>query len=803
MGNLRSRSCRLGLAIISLLAIGGCGGHKPAGPSPFISRINLSPSTNLSVQLGNVISFSASAQNAAGTSISATFTFTSSDTSILNIAPNGAACAGRWNALFTTCTPGGSGAVQVTATASGISSAPTWVFVHPPIDNITVVGVLLDNQPIQEPCLSQGQTMTVEAHAFSQGSDITASVGPFTWTANNSSVVTLTPLINSAYNFATNQATAKANTPGLTQIFASATGVSSSSFRQPQISDQTGTAIPVVFDFFETCPIQNITLELGRAGSRQTSFAVNKGISQTIVATVTDVMGNSSLSNSNNGIILSKIPLTWTATQPTVIPTGTACQLSCTSSPLTPGSGAITATCAPPSCNVGYPQSPAVLSSPQCAQYFPPSCEQYIPLPVFATTAISGVSAGAPGVHTILAASKGCAEVSPVICSTGIYGFSSTKAATGVANAMPVAGNSFLYNLAGDKLYMGSAFGAQLINPANLGTTTGAFTPLGTVTGRVLAVSNNGLISIFSDTTHSPNQVYVVDATNTTSPAITALDIAGASAAAFSPDGLKTFIFGYDPNGTPNLYVRSSLQAMQVIPLPPQTSVNSIVFSTNGAFAYVAQASLAGGGPAVSVYQTCDNQLYTDTISGLHAIPLAAPPIKFRALSDGKHFVALESDGTLEYITASITGIPPATLTQPATSLCPMLVGHTAPQKVDFGQGSIQPIDFFTSADGTLLYLVASDRNSILVHDFAGGGVSGIQLVGSGNPTPISAQITPDGTQILVAGSDGLLHEISTQLGGSDMFQLSFPDLSNFSNSFCTVTPPSGPCVLDSVLPRP
>ena len=36
-------------------------------------------------------------------------TYSSSDTAILNIAPNGVACAGHWDVAFTTCTPGGTG----------------------------------------------------------------------------------------------------------------------------------------------------------------------------------------------------------------------------------------------------------------------------------------------------------------------------------------------------------------------------------------------------------------------------------------------------------------------------------------------------------------------------------------------------------------------------------------------------------------------------------------------------------------------------------------------------------------------
>ena len=815
MRRFRSRGLGWMAAIISLWSVGGCGGHPPSGQSPFVAKVNLSPSGNSSIQTGNFINFSASATNAAGNSVNTAFTFSSSDTSILNIAPNGAGCAGRWDAAFTVCNPGATGVVQVTASAQNASSAPTYVFVHPPIDNIVVKGVLLDSIPIQEPCLTQGQTMTVEAHAFSQGTDITASVGPFNFSANNSSVVSFTPIVNSAYNFATNQATAKAVNPGMTFIYASASGVFSNSFQQPALVPSP----PVVFDFFETCPIQNIALELGHAGSLQTHFSVSKGTSETVIATVTDVLGNSSLSNPTNGIVLSKIPLTWTASQPGSVSVGSGCQLSCTVSTPLPGAGSVTASCSPPTCNVGFPEVPAAFSPaslPACAQYVHSllpqvtSCEQFIPLPVYAsplpsqtTAAISGVVSGASSPNVILATSLDCAVEPPASCTTGIYAFSTARAATGTATAMPVAPNSLLPTLAGDKFYVGSDFGAQLLNPTNLGTQTGAFTALGTVTGKVLAVAPNGTLAIFSDTLHTPNQVYVVNAGNPTTPSVTALNISESSTAAFSRDSLKAFIFGLDSNGNPNLYVYSAVQALQVIPLPPKTSVNSIVFSTNGAFAYVVQPALGGGSPAVSVYNTCDNQLYTDTLTGLHEIPLALPPIAFKALPDGVHFIALESDGTLESFSASITGIPAATMTQPATQLCSMAVGHTAPQKINLGQGTIQPLDFFASADSTLLYVVARDRGSILVYNFSTGGISGIQLIGSNNPTPVSADMTVDTGTIMVAGSDGMVHQVSTSSGGIDQAQFAFPNLANYSNPFCTFSPASGVCTFDYVAAKP
>ena len=136
-----------------------------------------------------------------------------------------------------------------------------------------------------------------------------------------------------------------------------------------------------------------------------------------------------------------------------------------------------------------------------------------------------------------------------------------------------------------------------------------------------------------------------------------------------------------------------------------------------------------------------------------------------------------------------------------------MTVTHTI-EPINLNQGVIHPFTFFVSADGTLLYIVASDRGSILVYDLSLGTVTGgIELVGSSNGngtvTPIAADISADSDTIMVVGSDGLLHQISTGLGGSDLFQINFPFLANYSNSFCTFTPAQGPCTLDFVAVKP
>src|SRR3984885_2255848 len=833
MSNSRWNLLRWMVAILSLGSLGGCGKSTKAGAPLLPARVTLTPSSNTSVNLGTTFTFTASAQTAAGTTIATTFTYTSSDSSVLNVAPNGVACAGHWDVAFTTCTPGGTGVVQVTAFALGQSSVPTYVFVHPVVDSITVIGILLTGVPIQEPCLSQGQSMTLEAHAFSQGSDITSAVGPFTWSAQYPSVVNLVGIVNTAFNFPTNQATAVASTPGMTQISASASGVSSSTFQQPQYQNSQGTS--PVLDFFETCPIQSINLEVGLPGSQQTgqtTFVSSKGAtSQTATAVLTDVMGNTSLPNTNNGPILSKVPLTWSASQPGVVGAATACLQSCALSTPLPGAGSVTASCSPPTCNIGYPFVPPSLSTPAavsaCTQFFHAqfpqliSCQQLIPVPVYATPyapvssgtppvsdgAISGLITGATPTVSLLATSTGCENVSPTTCSSAVYSLSTAKASPGAANFLPTPPTSLLFDPPGDKAYMGSNYGALVINPANFGTSNSPFIGLGSVTGNILATSNNGNAGVFSDTLHTPNQVYIVNAANANSLSASALNISQAVAAAVSPDGLKTFIFG---NGGSSLYIYSPIQALQgPIALAGPVNAHGVAFSSNSAFAFVAEAAANASPANVTAFNTCNNQLSTAPV------PLPANPLFLKALPgvhlegrdsygyaipDGQHVFVLDATG-LDILTSTIS--PPVSGTA-----CPQILtfvsndpARTA-QRIELGQGTLQPLNFFASADGSQLYIAAAGNSSILVYDFAAGSVSsGIEL--TGNATIVSADISPDGGTILVGGSDGLLHEVSTGLGGSDQIQLSFPNLPDYLNAFCAITVTQTPCTLNLVVAKP
>ena len=835
MGRFRSLGLRLAVAVLSISAITGCGGGSHPGPPLFPGHINLTPSATVSLTVGSTLGFVATAQTASGTNLATTITYTSSDPSILNLAPNGVACAGHWDAAFTTCSPGATGLVTVTASALGGSSVPTSVFVHPQIDNIAVVGVLQNGATVQEPCLSESQSMTVEAHAYSHGTDITSSVGPFTWSANNSSVVTLTPLINSSFNFPTNQATATANAPGITYIYASANGASSNSFQQPQLTNPQGAPSPVL-DFFATCPIQNIALELGAAGSAQTSFSVAKGSgssSQTVVATVTDIMGYNSLPRTDGGLVLSKVPLTWTSSQPGPIsvPT-TGCVQSCALSLANPGSATITASCSPPTCNVGFPLVPASLSTStqitDCTNFFQAiypgflGCQALIPTPVYSssvfmdpssnppvqqllppTGAISGVVTGSTSLPAVFSSSIGCAHELPSSCNT--FGYNVTTASSaGNATQFPVSPNSFVSDPTGNRVWMGSDFGAEIVTPSAFGSANSAFTSLGTVTGNVLASSLGGTLAAFSDTNHVPNQVYIVNANTPSSPA--SLMIPSATLAAFTPDTLKTYIVGNPTQGgTPgtSLYIYSALQALQG-PITLTGPAGAIAFSPNSAFTFIAET---GTSRNLTAYANCINPALAPILPA-DTMTLPADPILMKVMPalppgsrdssgvtipTGIHILILDSTG-FDVITSTVS--PPAT----AGTLCPEVIQLGFPthvlQRLELGQGALNPLNFFFSADNTLLYVVNSTSSSIIVYSLINGAVvGGIPL--QNNAIPLTADISPDGGTIVIAGSDGLLHEVSTAVGGSDAAPISFPNAPNSLNPFCSFTPTAGPCALN------
>jgi hypothetical protein len=378
-----------------------------------------------------------------------------------------------------------------------------------------------------------------------------------------------------------------------------------------------------------------------------------------------------------------------------------------------------------------------------------------------------------------------------------------------------------MFDPAGDRAYMGSEYGAVTLNPASLGGTSSAFTPLaapgtelGVITGRVIGVSQNGTMAIFSDTVSTPNQVYVASVTSTTStsssssssssPTTTTtsanvpLNINNATTARFSPDGLKAFILA---NGGNSLYVYSTLQNL-LAPIPLPAPATSIVFNSSGTF-----AMLSGGiSPSIypgtfSIYNTCDNSSVTLTPPATPTL-LPSPPMFLTLVPGGivptsstgaipsplvttglDFFFGVDSTG-IDIIATNTSNPAPGSLCPQAVALANSAAAPTTPIMfhINIGQGTFQPLNFFISPDSTLAYIVASDRSGILVYNFTTRATSNIALLN--NATPVTASMSADGSLIYVAGSDGLLHVLNTY-AAFDVYQISFPPLANSTNSFC------------------
>jgi hypothetical protein len=309
------------VALLLLLLAGlGCGSSSPVNTTSFAvpASVTLSPGPYVSMEIGTFQSFLASALTSTKTTIAEPVSYQSSNTAVLTVANNGLACAGSWNSLSNpqVCTPGPTGISVVTATAQGVSSPSTTVYVHQHIDKVLVSLFVPPNlPPPTNPCYSVNQTSIYQANAFSRGVDITNTVGVFEW---QTLVPTVATLSTTAFGLLQGQVLVTARLPGLTPLFASI---------------GNNTSLPLSFT---TCPVQSITL----------AVTTSTDNSKTITPTVLDTLGTT----------ITGIPLTWSSSEPASVSVSTGGGATGTS---TGGTATIIASCTPPACNVGfYPSLP-------------------------------------------------------------------------------------------------------------------------------------------------------------------------------------------------------------------------------------------------------------------------------------------------------------------------------------------------------------------------------------------------------------------------------------------------------------
>src|SRR5207253_6682137 len=121
------------------------------------------------------------------------------------------------------------------------------------------------------------------ARAFSNGAEITNTVGSFNFSQNNPTVAKISTTDSTLNNNNGNQITQArftAATPGRTQIFASLSGVSS---LPAPIPDHSGQMHP----YFETCLVPSITLQLVNSPPNTAFSVVSGACRSTITQTIT------------------------------------------------------------------------------------------------------------------------------------------------------------------------------------------------------------------------------------------------------------------------------------------------------------------------------------------------------------------------------------------------------------------------------------------------------------------------------------------------------------------------------------
>jgi hypothetical protein len=773
-----SRVLLLIFMIAFAIALTSCLGKSSANPgNSGVLSVTLSPSSTFSLETGATQVFSASGRNANGTVVTGGIQFlvasgSSNSAAPLSVAANGAACAGTWDTTATRCSPGTSGIAIVTAVINGVSSPPTTVYVHRPVSSIAVTQA--ESIPPQFDCFSQGQTWQFQGIAYdSNDADITNTVGPMNWSFGNPGVLTFDTGVTTLQP---NQVQVTAKSPGITKLFASVGGA---------------TSVPYPYT---TCLVSYIRLQIGGQGQAGNSATVTTGSSVNVTATVVDTLNK----------IVSNPPLTWSTTNPEVAAFSTTTNTAGSNSAgarNNAGAATLFASCIPPSCNIGIQPGLPIYASDGAL----PNGENG-----FGTISVNVISSSTPPTNTAWAATTGCGGQPG--CSSAMFSVAPGVNPIGSIINVPRTPNSMMFNhLSAARLYMGSDQGLMFVdvdasNPS-ISVVSSASTPCNvSLCGKVLTISNDGKLVVISDTVSTPSQVYIYNSGSaTTAPIDLIIPGETATAAAFSPDQLKLFIL----TNTGKMYVYSTVDALTSVPLA--TTATDVKFSADGSFAYV------GGAPSaktISAFATCDNQPTHANASispNFDFVTTPGPPLQIFPSPDAHHVLALDPP-FVDVFTTSDTLLPlpyNQFACNAAVNIDPMVNFPQFAQSFNLGQGTFTPIDAQLIGNGTEMIIVGRKLPAVLIFNVANGTTTSIPLVG--NPDPLSASASIDGSQVYIAACDqyaadgitcsaGSVHIVST-ISQGDLQQVPYVNINQNNNpNMCSGLGPNAPVCLPNLI---
>ena len=540
-------------------------------------------------EIGQVNTPSATDCKGNASSISA-YTYGTTDMTIADVQPtSGRVCAGTWNrntgggiADYTVCNPTSkSGTAYISASASGVTSNPLPIFVHPVVTSVVLgspttncttdpttqccplatVGAIVATPYAANSCLSQGATGQLVARVFSgtgtAQTNISCLTGHLSYTAQNASIVTVDP-----------NGVATATLPGSTLITANVSNASSSA------------------GFFSTCPPVSITLTAPGVAGTLNPVVVNQNNTQPLVATAVDA----------NGVTLTGLTLEYISTSPATIPAAS------TVIPSYAGAASISALCQPPACN-------------------PSSYNQIGLFGNGKPVSSNALNLSSPGINSTILymASTGSQYVVPMDFTT---------TSLGAPFRLPFVPNSMVITVDGSTIFMGSS--TELMVLSAVSTLTLAREDL-TSSGTVLSVSPDGSTVVISDPVR---QIITLEAS--TGAVITTFGGVGTHAQ-WTPDSQMVYITAGN-----QILVYSNNTGWNSItpPTPTGQPATDVAVTVPGVGAYFAGASTTARGYCSASTPTTASGITTET-NVFYPLADTSPAVidRIASTSDGLHIL--------------------------------------------------------------------------------------------------------------------------------------------------------------------